>query len=111
MPSVLAEHDRLIQSAVEGAQGEVFKHTGDGILAVFADSTSAVLAAVSAPRGLTSLEVQQGVPLRVRMAVQQGEAESRGGDYFGSSLNRCARILATGWGGQILVSGPAQESG
>ena len=46
-------------------------------------------------------------PLRVRMAIHAGTAESRDGDYFGPALNRVARILAIGHGGQVLASAVA----
>src|SRR5207247_6911212 len=48
-------------------------------------------------------------PLRVRMAVHTGEAEVRGGDYFGAALNRVARLLAVSHGGQVLLSAATHE--
>ena len=42
--------------------------------------------------------------LRVRMALHTGEAEARDGDYFGPALNRAARLMAAGHGGQVLLS-------
>ncbi len=47
--------------------------------------------------------------LRVRMGVHTGEAEERDGDFFGSPVNRAARIMASGRGGQVLVSGASAE--
>ena len=41
------------------------------------------------------------------MAIHSGTAESREGDFFGQALNRDARILAIGHGGQILLSAVA----
>lgn len=34
-----------------------------------------------------------------------GEAELRAGDYYGTAVNRCARLRAIGHGGQVLLSG------
>src|SRR5678816_2479222 len=42
--------------------------------------------------------------LPVRMGLATGEAELRDGDYFGTVLNRAARVMAAGHGGQILVA-------
>ena len=64
--------------------------------AVFASPRSAVDAAVAAQRTLE---------LPVRMGIATGEAELRGGDYFGTVLNRTARVMAAGHGGQILLDG------
>ena len=74
----------------------MFNYTGDGMCAVFASPRSAVDAAVDAQRALE---------LPVRMGIATGEAELRGDDYFGTVLNRTARVMAAGHGGQILVDG------
>ena len=39
------------------------------------------------------------------MAIHSGSAEVRDGDFFGPALNRAARLMAIGHGGQVLVSG------
>jgi len=43
-------------------------------------------------------------PVRMRMAIHTGEAECRDSDYFGPPLNRVARMLTLGHGGQTLLS-------
>ncbi|MDT5351391.1 MAG: hypothetical protein QOH91_4678 [Mycobacterium sp.] len=92
---VLAAHDEALRWAIEAHDGWLFKHTGDGVCAAFASPTSAVDAAVAAQRELE---------LPVRMGIATGEAELRGADYFGTALNRTARVIAAGHGGQILVA-------
>src|SRR5947208_2501539 len=42
--------------------------------------------------------------VRVRMALHTGDPEHRAADYFGPPVNRVARLLSTGAGGQVLVS-------
>ncbi len=95
MRVALAAHDTVLRSAIETHGGWLFKHTGDGVCAAFASPRSAVDAAVAAQRQLE---------LPVRMGLATGEAELRDGDYFGTVLNRAARVMAAGHGGQILVA-------
>jgi predicted ATPase/class 3 adenylate cyclase len=95
MRAALAAHDDVLRKAVEAQGGWLFKHTGDGVCAAFASPRSAVDAAVAAQRALE---------LPVRMGLATGEAELRGGDYFGAVLNRAARVMAAGHGGQILLA-------
>ena len=95
MRSALAAHDEVLRSAIEAHGGWLFKHTGDGVCAAFGSARAAIDAAVEAQRRL-------GLP--VRMGIATGEAEERDGDYFGPALNRAARVMAAGHGGQILVA-------
>jgi predicted ATPase len=94
MRIALTAHDAVLRECIEARGGWLFKHTGDGVCAVFASARAAVDAAVEAQRRL-------GLP--VRMGVGTGEAELRGEDYFGPALNRAARVMGAGHGGQILV--------
>ena len=95
MRAALAAHDKVLRSAIEANDGFVFSHTGDGMAAAFPSPVSAVAAAIDAQRELQ---------LPVRMGIATGEAELRDNDYFGMVLNRAARLMAAGHGGQILVA-------
>jgi class 3 adenylate cyclase len=95
MRAALAAHDEVLRTAIGAHDGLLFSHTGDGVAAAFASPRSAVDGAVAAQRRLQ---------LPVRMGVATGEAELRDGDYFGTVLNRAARVMAAGHGGQILVA-------
>ena len=107
MGTALAQHDRILRSSIEMRDGTVIKTTGDGILAVFDGPVEAVDAAVAAQRELRDATWGETGPLRVRMALHSGTAESRDGDYFGPALNRVARILAIAHGGQVICSSVA----
>jgi len=107
MGPALASHDRLLRAAIAQAGGSIVKTTGDGVLAVFEDPVAAVGAALIAQRSLRDEAWGPIGPLRVRMAIHAGAAETREGDFFGPALNRDARILAIGHGGQILLSAVA----
>ena len=95
MRAALAAHDQVLRSAIETHGGLLFKHTGDGVCAAFSSPKAAVDTAIAAQREL-------GLP--VRMGLATGEAELREGDYFGAVLNRAARVMAAGHGGQILLA-------
>jgi predicted ATPase/class 3 adenylate cyclase len=100
MRAALAAHDEVLRNAIEDCSGWLFKHTGDGACAAFASPRCAVDAAVSA---------QLALELPVRMGIATGEAELRGADYFGMVLNRAARVMSAGHGGQILLDGVTAE--
>ncbi len=95
MRAALTAHDKVLRDAIEAHDGFLFKHTGDGVIAAFASPRSAVDAAIAAQRDLR---------LPVRMGIATGEAVLQEGDYFGAVLNRAARVMAAGHGGQILVA-------
>ncbi len=107
MGAALGQHDTLLRQAIEDNGGTVIKTTGDGMLAVFADPVPAVDAAVAGQRALRDATWGETGQLRVRMALHAGSAETRDGDYFGPALNRVARILAIGHGGQVICSAVA----
>src|ERR671912_131893 len=109
MQAALARHDELLKLAIEERGGYVFKTVGDAFCAVFPTAPDALEAALEIQRRLLSSEWEQSEPLRVRMALHTGAAEERDGDYFGPPVNRVARLLSAGHGGQVLLSLPTQE--
>jgi predicted ATPase/class 3 adenylate cyclase len=95
MRAALAAHDDVLRAAIATHGGRLFKHTGDGVCAAFSSPRAAVDAAVRA---------QCELELPVRMGIATGEAELRDGDYFGTVLNRAARVMSAGHGGQVLLA-------
>jgi predicted ATPase/class 3 adenylate cyclase len=102
MKAALASHDAILRAAIEAWNGQVIKSTGDGIHAVFPTALEALQATIQAQTVLQS--PLSNLQIKVRMGLHTGEAELRDGDYFGNSLNRTGRIMAVGYGGQILLS-------
>jgi predicted ATPase/class 3 adenylate cyclase len=102
MREAMHRHDELVRRAVSDAGGHVVKSTGDGVMAVFADPTSAVGAAVELQRAI--LRGSWSVPIRARMGLHTGVAELRDGDYYGTSVNRAARTASAAQPDQILVT-------
>lgn len=106
MQTAVPRHDQIMREAIEANGGAVFKHTGDGLCAAFDNPTNAVLAAVAAQIGLANETWPDELdgPLRARIGVHTGTAREQNGDYLGPALNRCARLMGVGHGGQILIS-------
>ncbi len=109
MQAALARHDAILREVIEAHGGHVFKTVGDAFYAGFATAPAALDAALAAQRALAGEDWGEVGPLRVRMALHTGTAEERDGDYFGPPLNRVARILGAGHGGQVLLSTATQE--
>ncbi len=105
MRQALARHDAIIRSIAQSHRGSVFKTVGDASYCVFRDPADAVRAAISIQRALDAEPWAEEIgKLKVRIGVHTGDAVQDGGDYYGPSLNRVARLMSAGHGGQILVS-------
>ncbi len=112
MQEALARHDAVMRSAIEANEGVVFKTIGDAYCAAFSTAPQALASALSAQQSLQYVQTEAEnarLTLKVRMAVHTGTAEVRESDYFGQPLNRVARLLAIGHGGQVLLTDVVQE--
>lgn len=104
MRDLVAHHDARFRVAIEANNGYVVKGTGDGFHAAFGRAADAVEAAEQLQAATTDL-----AGLRVRIGINTGEVQERDGDYFGPAVNRAARLMAIGHGGQILVSSATER--
>jgi predicted ATPase/class 3 adenylate cyclase len=110
MQVALARHDGLLWEAIEEHGGFVFKTVGDAFCAVFPTALGALESALAAQRTLLSEAWGDEIgALSARMALHTGAAHERDGDYFGPPVNRVARLLSAGHGGQVLLSSSTQE--
>jgi len=98
------EVDALVRQCIAHHGGYVFKTGGDAFCAAFHTAPDALAAALESQRAIHAERWPEAAKLRVRMALHTGAAELRDGDYFGAPLNRAARLLAAGHGGQTLLS-------
>jgi predicted ATPase/class 3 adenylate cyclase len=110
MTVAMERHDAILQHSVKSAGGRVVKITGDGLMAVFPSPLEAVDASLAAQRSLHEEAWGETGPLRVRMGIHVGEAQERAGDFYGPPVNRTARLMSAGHGGQILLSGLAARA-
>ncbi|HEY3079371.1 MAG TPA: tetratricopeptide repeat protein [Chloroflexota bacterium] len=104
MRLAVERHFAVLRQAVEEHRGHVFRTQGDGLCAAFAAAPDAVAAALAAQRGLLRVAWEGVGRLGVRTALHTGVADIHDGDYVGACVNRIARLLATGHGGQVLLS-------
>ena len=109
MSQALAAHDALARRVVQSRHGTLVKTTGDGMHAVFDDVLDALAATVDLQQALADPAATNGVPLRVRCGLHAGVVERRDNDYFGSPVNRAARIMSAAHGGQVLLSQAAVD--
>ena len=109
MAEVSVRHNRIVGEQIEAAGGRVFQRVGEAFRVVFADPAAALASAVAVQRAVGAEPWPAGVPVRVRVAVHSGACAERDGDYYGPVVNRVARLLAVGHGGQVLVTGAAYE--
>jgi class 3 adenylate cyclase len=106
MRSAMIRHDAIIESCIAQADGFVVRPRGEGDsrFAVFCRATEAISAAASIQRGLADEPWTIPIPLRIRIAMHTGEADMREGDYYGSAVNRCARLRSVAHGGRHFPS-------
>ena len=103
MGASLALHDVIMREVVREHGGHIFSTAGDAFAVAFSSVRAALAAAVDLQLRLLG-SAWPGPPIKVRMGLHTGEAQERDGDYFGPVLNRAARIMSAGHGGQVLLS-------
>ena len=104
MEADLVTHDELVLGAIAAAQGRMFKHTGDGMMATFESAAASARAAAAIQRAIAEAGWRVTDRIRVRIALHSGGVHQRDGDLFGPSVNRLARLLSHCPPGGVLVS-------
>ena len=104
MDRAVRRHDELVRAAIAVHGGHVIKTVGDGFCAAFARPEEAIAAMLDMQRSLVAEDFSAVDGIRVRAALHTGTTEERDGDYFGSAVNRVARLVAIAHGGQTIVS-------
>jgi class 3 adenylate cyclase/DNA-binding CsgD family transcriptional regulator len=111
MRVALQLHDRLVKERIEKHNGQIVEsgREGDSVLAAFRNAKDAVAGALDLQRALGLEAWPVGADIRVRMALHTGDSELVSRHYVGAALYRCARLMATAHGGQVVMSGATQE--
>ena len=111
MRAAMARHDSILDQQLATHRGIEVEagREGDSILAVFSRAADAASAAIAIQASFSAEAWPPGMGLSLRIAIHTGEVELRGGHYFGPTIYRCARLLAAGNGGQILLTQATQQ--
>lgn len=105
MQVALARHNEILRQVIKAQNGHIFQIIGDAFCAAFSHASDALAAALNAQRSLHEEPWNEAGPLRVRMGLHSGLAETRGNEYLSSlTLVRVQRIMSAGHGGQTLLS-------
>src|SRR5438045_8039675 len=104
--TAMARHDEIVEDVVGRHDGMLVRPRGEGDsrFAVFRRATDAVAGAAALQQAFYTEEWTTPAPLRVRIALHTGEADLRDGDYYGTAVNRCARLRDAAHGGQAILS-------
>src|SRR3954451_21425862 len=105
--TAMSRHDEIVEEVVASHGGSLVRPRGEGDsrFAVFPRATDALAGAAALQEALYSEPWPVHAPIRVRAALHTGEADLRDGDYYGTAVNRCARLRSVAHGGQTLLTG------
>jgi WD40 repeat protein/class 3 adenylate cyclase len=111
MAQALVRHDELIADCMEAHGGRLIKSMGEGdsTVSVFDSAPQAVEAAVAATRALSAERWPGGLRIAARFGIHTGEAERRGADYFGPTVNLAARLRSQADGEEVFLSSVAAD--
>ena len=80
------------------------KHTGDGIMASFDDTTASVQCARTIQQAFDAFNLASREKLRVRIGIDVGEPVADSNDLFGSTVQLAARLCQLAEPDAILIS-------
>jgi class 3 adenylate cyclase len=102
-------HDALVRRALKDKGGHVVKHTGDGIMASFADAAASVQCARAIQQAFEAFNLASKEKLRVRIGIDVGEPVADSNDLFGATVQLAARLCQLAEPDAILVSSAVQD--
>ena len=111
MEVALAQHNDILANSIETHGGHIVKSTGDGVFAIF-EGGDPLYAALEIQQAFMAASWPAEIgDFLIRVGLHAGQAEPIGSDYYGSDVNRAARVMDAGWGGQILITPDARQMG
>jgi predicted ATPase/class 3 adenylate cyclase/Tfp pilus assembly protein PilF len=105
MQLAFSRQEAILRQTIDANGGYAYKMIGDAFQAAFPTASQALRSAIDAQLALHSESWPEEIgEIKVRMALHSGATEERADDYVGPALNRVARLLSTGHGGQVLLT-------
>jgi class 3 adenylate cyclase len=107
---VVRAHDALVRRALARHGGREVKHTGDGIMASFAEVEAAVAGARTILAAFAGFNRSSPEPIRVRIGLHAGEPVEDSDDLFGSTVQLAARICRAAEPDTVVASGEVRAA-
>ncbi|HEY4989199.1 MAG TPA: adenylate/guanylate cyclase domain-containing protein, partial [Opitutaceae bacterium] len=105
-------HFDTVKAAIADEEGAIVKTMGDAVMATFTHPAAALRAMRKAQADLAHPE-RPGAAFALKCSIHQGPClainQNDRLDYFGTTVNICARLCALSTGSDIIVSGPVIE--
>ena len=108
--SLVKDHFTVLQRAIADSDGSIVKTIGDAVMAVFCRPLSAIEAAFEVHSAISKLNEskKQDKHLVVKIGIHGGSAlcinDNGILDYFGSMVNKAARVQGLSRGGDVVIS-------
>ncbi|MFH1803864.1 MAG: adenylate/guanylate cyclase domain-containing protein [Pseudomonadota bacterium] len=103
-------HNNIVRTALLNNYGKEVKHMGDGIMAVFPSSASAVEAALEIQKNMAAHNQRGDLVFKVRIGINAGEAITEENDLFGTVVQLAARVCAAAGADEVLVSSAVRDT-
>lgn len=95
-------HINQVDQHIKHAGGQMIKSLGDGTMSTFSSARAAMLAAQSIQCQLAQDETEPCLSLRI--GIHTGDVVQAGDDFFGTVVNKAARVAAAACADEIRVS-------
>lgn len=100
--ALINNHFRVVADIVAAHRGQFVKSLGDGTMSSFPSAQDALRAAIQMQQAVASAAGE--LHLGLRIGIHTGEVVQARGDFFGTVVNKAARITAAAEAGEIMVS-------
>src|SRR5262249_2695833 len=100
-----AHRPGIVDPAIAGHKGRIFKTMGDGLLVEFASVVDAVTCATEVQNRMGSRAADDGPNIAFRIGINIGDVIIEGDDIFGDGVNIAARVENECEPGGVCLSG------